>query len=148
MAYSAMQVANAFIHKAKEGKLSGLTPMKLQKLMFFAQSWQIKENGYPLFDDFFSRWPYGPVIPSVYHEFKDFRDKDITEYGKDAHSNIQMIDYQDEYSWTLIDDVIKEYGGYSASQLSWMTHQPGTAWNMNEFLGTVITNVEIYKGKV
>ena len=38
MAYSALAVANAFIERAKEGKLSGLTPMKLQKLLFYTQS--------------------------------------------------------------------------------------------------------------
>lgn len=148
MAYSAIQVANAFIHRAKNGKIADLTPMKLQKLMFFAQSWHIKETGYPLFDDFFSRWQYGPVIPSIYHEFKDFRDKPITTYGMDVYCNSTMIDDRDTASWALIDDMIKEYGNYTASQLSWMTHQPGTAWSMNDFLGTVITNIEIYKGKV
>lgn len=148
MAYSAMQVANAFIHRAKYGAINDLTPMKLQKLMFFAQSWHVKETGFPLFDDFFSRWQYGPVIPSIYHEFKSFRERPITSYGQDAYGNIIMVDKRDTAVWELIDDMISEYGRFSASQLSWMTHQPGTAWSMNDFLGTVITNIEIYKGKV
>ncbi|EEX49486.1 MULTISPECIES: Panacea domain-containing protein [Pasteurella] len=148
MAYSAMQVANSFIQRAKDGAVTDLTPMKLQKLMFFAQSWSLKETGYPLFDDFFSRWQYGPVIPSIYHEFKSFRDQPITSYGIDVFGNTVMVSEDDPQSWELIDDIIKEYGEYSASQLSWMTHQPKTAWSMNDILGTVITNLELYKGKV
>jgi len=40
MAYSAMQVANAFIRR----QIPDLTPMKLQKLMFLAQSWYLKNH--------------------------------------------------------------------------------------------------------
>lgn len=44
MAYSALAVANAFIEQAKAGKIQGLTPMKLQKLLFYTQSWHLKQN--------------------------------------------------------------------------------------------------------
>ena len=85
MAYSAMQVANEFIKKAPEYEVMDLTPMKLQKLMFFAQSWHIKELGYPLFDDYFARWQYGPVIPSIYHEFKTFGSSHIDKDRASAY---------------------------------------------------------------
>ena len=42
MAYSTIAVANAFIERAKGAKITDLTPMKLQKLVFFAQSWSLK----------------------------------------------------------------------------------------------------------
>ena len=45
MTYSAMQIANFFINKAINGKIDNLTPMKLQKLMFFAVSFSI--HNYP-----------------------------------------------------------------------------------------------------
>lgn len=35
MRYSAIAIANAVIDKANNGKTDNLTPMKLQKLMFF-----------------------------------------------------------------------------------------------------------------
>lgn len=72
MAYSAAAVANAFIEKANKGELSELTPMKLQKLLFYTQSWHLKLcNGRPLFDDLFARWKFGPVIPPLYHMLKN-----------------------------------------------------------------------------
>lgn len=52
MAYSATAVANAFIEKATKGELSELTPMKLQKLLFYVQSWHLRLYNEPLIDDF------------------------------------------------------------------------------------------------
>ncbi|ENO5268794.1 DUF4065 domain-containing protein, partial [Escherichia coli] len=80
MAYSAAAVANAFIDKAKRGEIKDLTPMKLQKLLFYTQSWHLKLfNGRPLFYDLFARWPYGPVIPHLYHMLKKYRGDEIQE---------------------------------------------------------------------
>lgn len=75
MAYSAVAVANAFIEKALKGELKELTPMKLQKLLFYTQSWHLKlRGGTPLFDDLFARWKFGPVsstaeLPQNRHRF-------------------------------------------------------------------------------
>ena len=61
MAYPTIAVANAFIEKAQQGFLPDLDPMKLQKLIFYAQSWHLRLYNEPLVDDFFAKWPYGPV---------------------------------------------------------------------------------------
>ncbi|WP_257812429.1 Panacea domain-containing protein [Aggregatibacter actinomycetemcomitans] len=50
MGYSSIAIANSFIGKANIGEISNLTPMKLQKLMFYTQSWYIKLYGKPLFE--------------------------------------------------------------------------------------------------
>lgn len=55
MAYSAYAIANAFVQLAQEGRIPQLTPMKLQKLMYFTQAWYLRERGFPLLDDHFSR---------------------------------------------------------------------------------------------
>lgn len=73
MAYSAQAVANAFIDRAQKGVIPDLTPMKVQKLLFYTQSWYLRfNNGAPLFDDNFERWKFGPVVPSIYHELKPY----------------------------------------------------------------------------
>ena len=146
MAYSALAVANAFIERAKEGKIRGLTPMKLQKLLFYTQSWHLREkDGVPLMDDHFARWEYGPVIPSLYHELKS--------YGKDSVnsllSNIELDDEDvylvtptipesDRYANRLIDRIIKKYGKYSGTQLSNLSHEKGTAWALKGPDGSAI----------
>ncbi len=136
MAYSTMAVANAFVQRAKEGRLPNLTPMKLQKLLFFAQSLHLVRNdNQALFDENFHRWPYGPVIPSLYHEFKEYRANAISDFGghliqRDGQS-IQIrpiVGDSDTYTWKLIDEIIEKYGKFSGWDLSIMTHREGTAW--------------------
>lgn len=137
MAYSAVAVANAFIKRAKEGMIADLSPMKLQKLLFLAQSWHLKfKDGEPLLDDTFCRWQYGPVIPAVYHEFKQFGSRSVDRYGTfvgpgkgGGYQLLQPnVPESDHCSWGIIDEIISVYGGYSGVQLSALTHMPGSAW--------------------
>lgn len=135
MAYSAMAVANGFVKRAKDGRVTDLSPMKLQKLLFFAQSWHLALKREPLIDDFFARWKYGPVIPSLYHEFKEYGSSAIREYG--AHTvrtrdELRMVrptvPDEDTQTWALLDRIIEVYGGFSGAQLSAMTHESDGAW--------------------
>ncbi|MCK3654264.1 hypothetical protein A4G19_15740 [Pasteurellaceae bacterium Macca] len=145
MAYSAMQIANAFIQKAQEGKIPALTPMKLQKLMFFAQSWYLRNQGCRLFNDEFVRWRYGPVIQSVYYEFARNGGSVISSLAKDAFGVIDPnLDNTDEI---FLNRIINTYGAFSGWQLSEMTHNEKGAWAMNS-LGTVITDKEMLNGIV
>jgi len=55
-----------------------VSPMKLQKLLFFTHSDFLTRTGMPLIKQEFEAWDYGPVIPSLYQEFKRFKDRPIT----------------------------------------------------------------------
>jgi uncharacterized phage-associated protein len=155
MSYSAMAVANAFIRRAMEGRIRDLSPMKLQKLMFYAQSWHLKVMNEPLLDDTFCRWQYGPVIPSIYHDFKHYGSGSINGYGAtlergqyDAIGGFKIIQPsipdEDQNSWALIDKIIETYAGFSGVQLSAFTHQPGTAWaETGDPDGGAITNEQL-----
>lgn len=147
MAYSAIAVANAFIEKAKAGNVKELTPMKLQKLLFYTQSWHLKlRNGTPLFDDQFARWKFGPVIPSLYHELKKYGsgiiEKPIRiiklEEGK-LKALTPDIQQDDAQAHALIDKIIEVYGGYSGTYLSNLTHGENTAWSRGEVDGGPIS---------
>ena len=70
MSYFAVSVANSIIKLAKARNITDLTPMKLQRLMYFAQFWYVKNFNKFLINDWFSRWEFGPVIPSIYHQLK------------------------------------------------------------------------------
>ncbi|WP_395689791.1 Panacea domain-containing protein [Caenimonas koreensis] len=153
MSYSAYAVANAFIRRAKEGKIFNLSPMKLQKLLFFAQAWHIKhtEGHEPLLDDTFARWAHGPVVPSLYHEFKAFGFRDINREATtlaigpemDVSVNIPIIPETDHSAWGLVDAIIHKYGRLSATALSAMTHQEGSAWAKKSSDGSPITIEDI-----
>lgn len=148
MSYSAMQVANAFIDIAREDPkaLPDLTPMKLQKLMFFAQSWYLKEYSNRFINDAFYRWEYGPVIPSVYYEFRNNGGNAIKNLAKE--SNGEDVRYRlTPQDRAFLYSIVRDYGKYDGWTLSQVTHQPETAWAMGN-IGTAITDVEMYNGKL
>ena len=80
--YSAIAIANYFIQKSLDEKTDDLSPMKLQKLVYFAHAWYlIYQDGGKLINEAIEAWSYGPVINSVYHEFKHNGRNSITEKG-------------------------------------------------------------------
>ncbi|MEM8239939.1 DUF4065 domain-containing protein [Morganella morganii subsp. sibonii] len=147
MAYSAVAVANAFIQRALNGDIPELTPMKLQKLMFYAQSWSLKIYDAPIFDDFFAKWRYGPVIPSLYHKVKMYGANNITSMIVDfkvesgnLFSIQPTVPDSDVKINALVDKIVEVYGELRGTQLSFLTHQPGTAWYRTDKDSSVITN--------
>lgn len=137
MTYSAVAVANAFIEKAKKGELQELTPMKLQRLLFYTQSWHLKlYDGKLLFDDLFARWKFGPVIPHLYHMLKRYGANEIQEPistiidSERGFKRITPTIHKDDVdAMKLIDKIIEAYGGYTGTDLSNMTNSPDTAWS-------------------
>lgn len=79
--YSAMDVANYivwYVNNFLQGQ--NLTPLKLQKLLYYVQAnCLIHTHGRPLFLESIQKWQYGPVVPSVYFEFKDSGISHISE---------------------------------------------------------------------
>ena len=148
--YSAFAVANAFIERAKEGRLRGLTPMKLQKLLFFTQAWHLKVVGTPLIDDTFTRRPNGPVLPSIQYQVNAYGEREIGETiralsGVDDRGAwaVPLLQLHDRDIERLVDAIIVSYGEYSARALSEMTHLPGSAWSQGSALFEVIPNETI-----
>ena len=139
MPYPAAAVANEFLALAKaEGKV--LTPMKLQKLVYFAHGWCLALTGKPLIREHVEAWRYGPVIPAIYHEFKEAGNGPISseaidlvnEGGKMCFKAASLDDYPDDDERTnarqIIARVFALYDKYTASQLSNSTHADGTPW--------------------
>lgn len=73
--FSLAEVVNWMLLKSKERSVD-LDPLKLQKLIYFAQGRCLRETKRPLVDEYAEAWPYGPVFPSAYHEYK--------KYGRNA----------------------------------------------------------------
>ena len=136
--YRAQTVANYYIKVANREERH-LSPMKLLKLVYFAQGWHLAVNGTPLIIDPVEAWEYGPVIPSLYHALKRYGSGHISEY-LDTGDDPITVPESDEPTRVLLDAVWKAYGHYGAMQLSNITHMPGTPWY------TVV--VERNKGRV
>jgi uncharacterized phage-associated protein len=116
--YAALTIAKWFIAwaVAVEDELSNL---KLQKMLYYAQGHYLAEHHQPLFSDKIQAWSHGPVVPAVYHEFKD------------CGSSTIALDDDDPFAWDDVDPATTDflsrvwntYGGYSAGRLRNMTHE-------------------------
>ena len=127
--YSAVNVSNNILKRAFDEDIS-VSPMKLQKILYFVASEYAKRAGYPLLDDYFQPWPYGPVVRSVYDEFRSFGGDPIRKFGKDARGQAYMADEaRDHVLADSLDDVWHAVKHRSAVDLSRVTHAPGSAWS-------------------
>lgn len=84
-------IANSILRRAFKEKIA-VSPMKLQKLMFFITCLYQRNTGHRLLTESFQPWQYGPVCGAVYGEFKSFGGNPITEYAKDAMGNAYAAD--------------------------------------------------------
>lgn len=75
--YSAKALANTILDWADRRGV-GVTPLKIQKLLYFMHADYLVKTGHPLVKEIFEAWSYGPVIPSVYEQFKSFSRQKIT----------------------------------------------------------------------
>ncbi|MNK99595.1 hypothetical protein D3C87_1200010 [compost metagenome] len=137
-----MAIANEFI------RLSNFTvsPMKLQKLMYYAHGWCLRLTENALIDDSFEAWQYGPVVDSVYHAFKRFGNRHVTMMAKDYEGRPFGIDADDAPTLALLQKIFDTYGPIDAITLSQKTHQQGSPWDYvfnNIGPGNVITNAII-----
>lgn len=107
-------VANYFIEKSDEE--NPMTPLKLQKLCYYAQAWSLVWDDEELFEEDFQAWPHGPANYSLYCRCNGFRSVDdyIGSYDRNIFAN--------EQSETL-DVVWDAYGKYSGKYLEELTHE-------------------------
>ena len=137
MGFSAAAVANEFLRLAKrDGK--DVTPLKMQKLAYFAHGWHLALFQEPLLDEAIQAWKFGPVISSLYQQFKRFGSGPIREpamvWTQDGYSSARMEregSAEDvANARAVIDKVWEQYGPYSASRLTALTHSPDAPWSL------------------
>ncbi|HEY3991122.1 MAG TPA: type II toxin-antitoxin system antitoxin SocA domain-containing protein [Acidobacteriaceae bacterium] len=137
MPFDPRAVANRLLDLARERQLS-IDPMKVQKLIYYAHGWYLALTGRPLLDRSVEAWQYGPVLPDVYRAFQDFGAEPITEPARYAtvdgnklvlrRYKLPARDPEVDYADRVLRRILEQYGGYSAIELSMMTHAPGTPW--------------------
>jgi uncharacterized phage-associated protein len=116
--YSAVDVAFCLLkHAALQGKR--FTNLQLQKLTYVCHGWSLAIYKRPLIIEDVYAWQYGPVVPSVYFQFKRFGSKVI-----DDQKQVQL----DAESEQIIQDIVSVLGDYSGPQLVELTHRQGSPW--------------------
>lgn len=73
-----MVVAEYILHKSKESSPTAVTPLKLQKLLYFAQGFHLAlNNGTPLFEEDLINKPHGSKCQLVYDVYKEYEYRTI-----------------------------------------------------------------------
>lgn len=108
-------VAEYFLNKIDQEAGESITPLKLQKLVYYAQAWSLAFYN-SLFEEDFQAWVHGPVIPSLYIHFK--------EYGSANISKVSSLDSSllEKGEINVLDLVWSVYGKYDAKYLERLTH--------------------------
>lgn len=93
-----------------------ITPMKLQKLLYYAQGAFLAIDNKALFDEEIEVWDHGPVIPSIYQKYKKYSSGGIKKSESETPENM------DDHTYAMLFGIYEKYGKFSASQLRNMTH--------------------------
>lgn len=118
--YKAITIAKWFVawSETDESGEAGLSNLKLQKLLYYAQGLHLGATGNLLFGDPIEAWDHGPVVPNVYHEFKEF-DAGLLRLAPDDPFDFPDVDGD---TTQFLIDVWDTYGGIAAWKLRNMTH--------------------------
>ncbi|ELW93680.1 Panacea domain-containing protein [Acinetobacter baumannii] len=144
--YKAMDIANYiiwYVNKDEDIPLGELTPLKLQKILYYVAANYLKNNDELLFDEPFQKWQYGPVVKEVYREFKSAniyhisKPKSLIEESSDAPFGIHKRDFKEELFLAdkkfveTADPIIERLIRRKAFDLVEMTHRE-EAWSRYE----------------
>ena len=123
---------NEYIRNFKDEDTDNISNMKLQKLLFYAQSAFLAIKGQPLFRNEILAWEHGPVIKEIYDKYKNKGNQGITEYNVDDIKDISKDDTN------LLIDIYNLFAEYSAWGLRNLTHSetPWKSTKRNEVIKT------------
>ena len=154
--YDVLDVATWFIYKTNEGKkelqainddtevYEGLTHLKLEKLLYFAQGISLSKNNKVLFKEDIEAWVHGPVIREVFKQFSHKGRSEITL--EDAPRGVEAIRKLelDNEARDVLNITYDNFAIYTAWQLRNMTHEIGSPWyetyepNKNKKISTAL----------
>ena len=125
--YDPITIANFFINQSLADGYQ-LTPMKLVKLTYIAHGWHLAFKEKPLLSEGVQAWKFGPVVPTVYHTYKEFGRNQIPRL-KPVISIFDQPIRDDSDEWKILKGVWNNYKHLTGANLSTMTHQSGTPWD-------------------
>lgn len=121
--YNIFDVVNFFINLSldrdnfiDDNIAEGITHLKLQKLLYFAQAAHLSICNGSLFNDEIEAWRFGPVISSVYHRYKNKGNR-ILKLPSNYEDSIE-----DEKIKKFLCGVWELFHKYSTSELISITH--------------------------
>lgn len=106
-------------------KLGTMSALKLQKLVYYSQAWNLVWEDRPLFDNSIEAWANGPVSPRLYSYHRRMFTVSAGTFT-DAPSPLTAKEA------VTVDSVVSFYGSRSALELSELTHREDPWRNARE----------------
>ena len=126
-------------------KLEEVTPLMLQKLLYFIQGIYSALYGSPIFEEDCRAWIHGPVYPEVYKLFRDFKYNPIDDARFALLKGREDILAEDEKH--VIDLVVNTFGIYSGKVLEKITHNEDPWKDARKGYGDNIPSSELLSKK-
>lgn len=147
--FYAKDIAEYFLAQPTTNNSEQITPLKLQKLLYYAQGFTLAILGKKLFADRIEAWRHGPVCPSIYKKYKRYSYHPLPRF--ENISKLNEIKSNKEVA-AILDAVWLYFKDYSGNQLEEMTHQEAP-WQhaVAKGLNTEITDqdlLEYFRGFV
>ena len=146
---NAADVAHYFLaNQDASGINDRITNLKVQKLCYYAQGFALVKLQQPLFFEDIEHWQHGPVIPTLWREYRRFGSGPIPTPAQPLNLNMFGPDIR-----RVLDDVIDIYGSLTAWELRNMTHaeppwvatpdgSPITHQKIRVYFGTLVKDME------
>jgi uncharacterized phage-associated protein len=155
MPFTATAIANELLDRAADSR-STLTQINIQKLVYFAHGWNLAWRNEPLILESIEAWQYGPVVRTLYDQFRRFGSDPITDRARDFRidSNgkfvtpIAAIDQSEPGidARNVVGAIWQQYGSLKPFQLVELTHAPNSPWEKSwSSKQSVIPNDEIQR---
>lgn len=96
-----------------------ITPLALQKLLYYAQAFFHTLYNEPLFPDDCQAWALGPVYPDIYYRYKDYGYNPIEKSLPEDENDFSELTTRE---LSFLDAIVDIFGMYSGQVLSKITH--------------------------
>ena len=117
-----LDIAKYFLLKAiGDGEL--ISPLKMQKLVYYAYVWVLVLKNKKLFDEGIEAWPSGPVAPSLYKSLKIYGAAPISEDCLGSEKEVEkLLSKLPKEIVVVLDKVYEKYMTKTAFELVTLTH--------------------------
>jgi len=114
--YNIEDIADFFLKIVDRESEETLTPLKLQKILYYAQGYFLAINDDELFPDDFQAWAHGPVNVDIYEKYKDYSYQNIPEPENEIKDfSPELVDF--------LNDIWATFGIYDGKYLEEQTHK-------------------------
>ena len=148
--FNSMDIADYFVSSSLTQGIE-INNLKLQKLLYYFYAMNLVNGNENPFNEKFEKWQYGPVLPSVYHSYKQFGGFEILEVPEHFRFNDKKDEFEsyhfDENVLSLglrgmIDDFVRSLREFSPFELVERTHQHDEWKNSEQLINMGVKNLE------